>query len=100
MKTCFYASLFGGGTQAMMKGVFKEVAKNRGITYEKIKYESDYETLYKIATELASIIYNLPILEEYRSLSTHIKKEYYGKKLMKPTGHRYLIQGENGVIYL
>ena len=32
VKTCFYASLFGGGVKAMLGGVVKNQAKNAGIT--------------------------------------------------------------------
>lgn len=93
VKICVYSSFFLGGPRAMINGTLDFMRKEIGLTQAQFDNAPYYEALYALARDVATFVNNTNIIEDFRNISSIIKKEFDGQFIKGPTDHEFKIDG-------
>ncbi len=91
VKICTYASFFQGGYNAMIQGIIESHRNNLGLTVHQFKKCSFFEELHAQAMEIASIMMNSMIVNDFKSVSSRVLEEFLNEYMVGPSGHSYLV---------
>lgn len=91
VKICVYSSFFLGGPRAMINGTLDFMRKEIGLTQKQFDNAPYYHTLEALARDVATFVNNTSIIEDFRNISSIIKKDFDGQLIKGPTYHEYKI---------
>ena len=91
VKVCVYASLFGGGKNAMFKSIMENTRKAAGMTDKEFKAAKMFESTYQLASVTTDFMLKHPVVQDFNDLSKALLKSYKGYWLQGPSGHKYQI---------
>lgn len=88
VKACFYSVIFGGGKNAMVNSILKNVYKTLGMTETEFIASSFYESEKTKANDIANAFSQLPMVMEFKEMSKQIQRNFQGETFTGPAGHR------------
>lgn len=90
-KVCVYSSFFLGGPKAMINGTLEFMRKEIGLTQKQFDNAPYHPALEALARDVATFVNGTNIIEDFRSVSHLIRKDYNGEIIKGPTHHEYKI---------
>lgn len=91
VKVCVYSSFFLGGPRAMINGTLDFMRKEIGLTQKQFDNAPYHKALEALARDVAAFVNNTSIIEDFRNISSIIKKDFDGQLIKGPTDHEYKI---------
>jgi hypothetical protein len=75
----------------MINGTLDFMRKEIGLTQKQFDNAPYYHTLEALARDVATFVNNTSIIEDFRNISSIIKKDFDGQLIKGPTYHEYKI---------